>query len=292
MSVNYRHCYDLMQLGPDGSWEDLRKNYKHLVQHCHPDRFEQDPVAKEEAEIRLRELNSAYRMLADYHKSHHRLPFGKVSTHTNWQFQDTSDLERRDEQYHEARKWAVLNIVVSKWLILGIPIGLILLIFALLLSQYREGDAEVNLIEPESTAAAPQPTSTAVKSSSTFKYGDSRERVLKVQGAPTKMSEDTFFYGGSRVDFQEGYVVGWHIEDGSPLRVSGTFPRTTKSERLIDIGSSMEDVLAIQGEPVLKTDRRWDYGASFVEFSNGEVVGWYSSVLRPLAVAEPSRSKE
>ncbi len=292
MSVNYRHCYDLMQLSPDSSWEDLRKHYKHLVQRCHPDRFEQDPVAKEEAEIRLRELNSAFRMLSDYHKSHHRLPFGKVATHTNWQFQDTSDLERRDEQYHEARKWAVLNIVVSKWLILGIPIGMILLIFVLLLSKYQEGDAEVNAVETELVPPKPELTSAAAKFSSTFKYGDTRKQVLKVQGAPTRKSDDSFFYGGSRVDFQEGYVVGWHIEDGSPLRVSGTFPRTTKSERLIEVGSSMEDVLAIQGEPVLKTDRRWDYGASFVEFSNGEVVGWYSSVLRPLAVAETSRSEE
>jgi hypothetical protein len=280
-----------MQISPESSWEDLRKNYKHLVQRCHPDRFEQDPVAKEEAEIRLRELNSAFRVLSDYHKSHHRLPFGKVATHANWQFQDTSDLDRRDEQYQEARKWAVLNIVVSKWLILGIPIGAVLLIFVLLLSQYQEGDAEVNRIEPEFMPPTPELTSTA-KSSSAFKFGDTKEQVMKVQGTPTRISDDAFFYGGSRVDFQEGYVVGWYIEDGSPLRVSGTFPHATKSERLIEVGSSMEDVLAIQGEPVLKTDRRWDYGASFIEFSNGEVVGWYSSVLRPLAVAETSRSEE
>lgn len=288
MSVNYRHCYDLLQLNPDATWAALRKNYKHLVQHCHPDRFEQDPVAKGEAEVQLRELNNAYQVLSGYYKSHHRLPLGKAATHSDWQFQNTSGLESREEEYQAAKKWPVFNAVVSKWLVLGVPLGLIVLVFAFLLSQFNKGEAEVNEEEQHFPSGPLQPASSNAKADSTFRYGDSGKQVLAAQGNPTRMSGDSWFYGKSRVDFERGYVVGWHIED-TPLQASGIL--LGKEQKRIDVGMSMEEVLAIQGVPVMKSKRRWGYGASFIEFQNGKVVGWYSSVLRPLIVDEESRGK-
>ncbi len=288
MSVNYRHCYDLLQLNPDATWEDLRKNYKHLVQRCHPDRFEKDPVAREEAEVQLRALNNAYQVLSGYYKSHHRLPLGKAATHSGWQFQNTSGLESREEEYRAARKWSVFNAVVSKWLVLGVPLGLIVLVFAFLLSQFGKGEAEVNKEEGYLVSNTPQLAAAGAKPVSTFRFGDSRERVLAVQGNPTRISGDSWFYGKSRVDFKQEYVVGWYIED-TPLQTSGVLPG--KGQKRIDVGMSMDEVLAIQGIPVMKSKRRWDYGASFIEFHNGKVVGWYSSVLRPLIVDEKPRSK-
>ncbi|WP_456377112.1 DnaJ domain-containing protein [Thiolapillus sp.] len=289
MSVNYRHCYDLLQLNPDATWEELRKNYKHLVQRCHPDRFEQDPVAREEAEVQLRELNNAYQVLSGYYKSHRRLPLGKAAAHSDWQFQNTSGLESREEEYRAAQKWPVLNAVVSKWVVLGVPLGLIVLVFAFLLSQFSKGEADGNEEEQHIPSSPLQPASVAAKADSTFRYGDSSKQVLAVQGSPTRISGDSWFYGKSRVDFEQGYVVGWYIE-GTPLQASGTSPG--KEQKQIDMGMSMEQVLAIQGVPVMKSRRRWDYGASFIEFRNGKVVGWYSSVLRPLAVDEKSRSRK
>ncbi len=288
MSVNYQHCYDLLQLNPNATWEDLRKNYKRLVQRCHPDRFEQDPVAREKAGIQLRELNNAYQVLSDYYKSHRRLPLGKAASHSSWQFQNTSGLESREEEYRAAKKWPVLNAVVSKWLVLGVPLGLIVLVFAFLLSQFSKGEVEVNEEELLLPLSALSPVSVAAKADSTFRYGDSREQVLAVQGNPTRISGDSWFYGKSRVDFEQGYVVGWHIED-TPLQISGALPG--KERKRIYVGMSMEEVLAIQGAPVMKSRLRWDYGASFIKFQNGKVVGWYSSVLRPLMVDEKSRSK-
>ena len=59
-------------------------------------------------------------------------------------------------------------------------------------------------------------------------------------------------------------------------------------KKLVHLGSSAEEVLEIEGEPLMKTERRWDYGPSFIEFRRGKVISWYSSVLRPLTVDEKS----
>lgn len=70
------------------------------------------------------------------------------------------------------------------------------------------------------------------------------------------------------------------------VKVERGLPRDEKEP--IRIGSSAEEVLEIEGEPLMKMERRWDYGPSFIEFRRGKVINWHSSVLRPLNVDEQS----
>lgn len=51
---------------------------------------------------------------------------------------------------------------------------------------------------------------------------------------------------------------------------------------MLAVGMSPENVRAIEGEPMLIRDDRWEYGPSWIRFENGEVVDWYSSPLRSL----------
>jgi hypothetical protein len=44
---------------------DLRKAYRALVRRWHPDRFVSDPVGQVEASTRLREINGAFRVVAE-----------------------------------------------------------------------------------------------------------------------------------------------------------------------------------------------------------------------------------
>ncbi len=48
------------------------------------------------------------------------------------------------------------------------------------------------------------------------------------------------------------------------------------------VGSSKQEVLAVQGTPTELSDRMWKYGSSAVYFSNGVVTNWESSSLNPL----------
>ncbi|BAO45428.1 J domain-containing protein [Thiolapillus brandeum] len=296
MSVDYHRCYKVLQLDPGASWEELRKQYKHLVQHCHPDRFQGDATALGEVEANLRKLNAAYKALADYYKRNKHLPLDSVSKHTGWDFQDTSDLKRKGEQLQPARQWPVLKLPVSKWLVLAIPVLLVILVFSLL--AFQSADEEESTPPALAGEAVKADTgksgSTEKKPQSLFGYGDTWMTVLQVQGEPTSRKGDSWFYGKSRVDFKEGHVTGWVQKEGRPLHVHGKLPGESHAGkiRLIRLGDTKQKVLKLQGPPLMKSDRRWGYGPSFIEFRNGKVIRWHSSVLRPLAVDRPDARKD
>ncbi|HNR92310.1 MAG TPA: J domain-containing protein [Dokdonella sp.] len=60
----------------------------------------------------------------------------------------------------------------------------------------------------------------------------------------------------------------------------------------IHVGMRAEDVLRIQGEPVTRSEYRWEYGPSWIQFENGRVTTWYSSPLRALRIARTPPSPE
>jgi hypothetical protein len=55
-----RRAYAVLGLPPDASPRLVKRRYKELVRTWHPDRFARDPVGREEAEQRLREINLAF----------------------------------------------------------------------------------------------------------------------------------------------------------------------------------------------------------------------------------------
>ena len=290
MSVNYRRCYEVLQLDAGASWEELRKQYKRLAQHCHPDRYQENADALRAAEEKLRELNAAYKILADYHRQHKRLPLGGASSHSDWQFQDTSKLREREEQLRVERRWSFLDLPVSKWMVFALPGSVILLVIMFLFSHSgSDADVESTDFSQELPPSVVRGEISVQNEQRFFSYGDSWKKVVDVQGEPTAISGSTWFYGKSRVFFKDGHVVGWEHDGRNLLRVMGKAPGSEKGgeRRLIRLGNTKEDVLKIQGKPLMESDRRWDYGPSFIEFRDGKVVRWHSSVLRPLAVSEP-----
>ena len=70
-----------------------------------------------------------------------------------------------------------------------------------------------------------------------------------------------------------------HAQDAAtspPARLSVMQPAGLK------LGMRMQEVLGIEGEPVMRSDDQWDYGPSWIAFEKGRVSSWYSSPLRPL----------
>ena len=52
----------------------------------------------------------------------------------------------------------------------------------------------------------------------------------------------------------------------------------------IRVGMDSDQVVEIEGEPVMTGEDRWEYGPSWITFHCGAVLDWYSSPLRPLKV--------
>jgi hypothetical protein len=57
----------------------------------------------------------------------------------------------------------------------------------------------------------------------------------------------------------------------------------------LELGMDADAVRAIEGDPMLVGEDRWEYGPSWIRFEDGKVADWYSSPLRPLktATAQP-----
>lgn len=106
--------------------------------------------------------------------------------------------------------------------------------------------------------------------------GTTRDQVVEQLGNPTRASRNVFVYDSSEIYFRGDNVVGWRIDPASsPIHVK-LWPRTFVDPDLsvFGVGSSKDDVLAIQGTPTALTEDKFEYGGSEVYFKDDQVVGW------------------
>ena len=109
-----------------------------------------------------------------------------------------------------------------------------------------------------------------------FTIGSTKKEVLAVQGIPTAYSPDTFEYGRSKVFFVCEKVVGW---EDAPLWIHLKVqlrPGHAVDGRMhyFTIGSSRDEVLAVQGTPTGFSYNTFEYGTSKVHFRGGRVASW------------------
>ncbi len=276
---DYYRCYRVLGLKAGCRWEQARRHYKLLSQRCHPDRYPDDPQARLAAERRQRAVNLAMRMIADYYRKYGRMPI--------------PDRPRLRPPEPSADEGLGTGTTVSpppvrskrgrgRWLWMA------LLAVASLLWWFWPPTTE------KTAAVLPQPAVLARSSlklgmasgeEERFGFGDPPEVVRLVQGEPDAIKGDRWYYGRSIVYFENGRVAGWLNRAGAPLRADAERSPPSGMKR-IRIGSSHKEVLRIQGEPLFRSETRWDYGPSFIEFQDGKVSGWHSSPLRPLRVGK------
>jgi hypothetical protein len=58
--------YQILEIEPGASKEDIRQAYKDLAKVWHPDRFSNDPKLQQKAEEKLKQINAAYTFLKSY----------------------------------------------------------------------------------------------------------------------------------------------------------------------------------------------------------------------------------
>jgi outer membrane protein assembly factor BamE (lipoprotein component of BamABCDE complex) len=105
-----------------------------------------------------------------------------------------------------------------------------------------------------------------------FTVGSTKEEVLKVQGTPDHSSESLFLYGYSSVSFQRGRVTSWSDTDKN-LKVR-LVPAAAASRDFFTVGSTKDEVVALQGTPNNFSESLFLYGYSSVSFQGGRVTSW------------------
>ncbi len=119
-----------------------------------------------------------------------------------------------------------------------------------------------------------------------FTIGSSKDDVLAVQGTPSNISFNTWHYGYSSITFVNDKVSNYNnFSNNLKIRMA------SKSSNLnhFTIGSSKDDVLAVQGTPSNISFNTWHYGYSSITFVNDKVSS-YNNFSNNLKIRMASKS--
>ncbi len=290
----------------------MKRAYRDLAKVWHPDRFVDNPRLQKKATERLVEINIAYQELLVY--------FGqKDGAEKNFKHIVSNGSPSEDIHAHGTCPSADAPPIVHKrhgfgaWpvVLVGVAVVIAVAVLSYIDMKRKTEDRIVPLSIPISGKpgnsqvienSVPQKKASAIiklQGEKAYKFrkydrsiqkdfftlGSSKDEVLAVQGTPTQMSDNRWSYGFSYVDFEKGKVVNWYNSNLDPLRLR-MLPKKDPDEQkdFFTLGSSKDEVLAVQGTPTQMSDNRWSYGFSYVDFEKGKVARWYSSDENPLRV--------
>jgi hypothetical protein len=306
---DYSDYYATLGVTADTDWETLRANYRRLIGQWHPDRFSDDPATQRIAEERSKQIILAYQALETYRRDHGLLPpiepvggsegpsgpAHKVAPASGRSgFQVRSEMAKAGALVRESAKR-------GRWrrIALAFPALIVVLYLIQLRDELWAPDEDEPRDTPRITSASvptpqptrgttppPQPTpgtTPTPRPARGISTGSTLGEVYSIQGIPTWVEGETWHYGKSQIRFAQGKVIYWNEHPDNPLQIAGN-PFTHSREKHFNIGSTKDEVRAIQGAPVTETDAVWDYAPSRVYFERNRVIRWQESPLQPLRV--------
>ncbi|HLC41664.1 MAG TPA: J domain-containing protein [Methylomirabilota bacterium] len=286
MADDLDRYYEILGLTPGASPEEIKQAYRDLAKVWHPDRFSDNDRLQQKAEEKLKDVNKAYQRL----KSHRSRPKAVHQSGVR-----PPQIEPLGPGGHD--QWWTVHPPLDQATptrrsrSLGWPRVVAICCAAVLLASFTyylngRGGRMPSVSRVASSANAQQKVSeneqrNASPLSVPFRYftlGSTREEVMEVQGAPDNLFLDVLQYGGSEVFVQDGRVVGWN--NAYPRLKVRWLPATATTLSHFALGSTRDEVLAIQGTPDRFTSDSFHYGTSDVFFQHGRVVSWRNSFPR------------
>jgi curved DNA-binding protein CbpA len=262
---SFEDCYRILNSNPESSWNELRKSYKTKIQKCHPDRYEDNSTEKNIAETQIKELNKAYQQLSRYYRKNGALPeIEKPEFRPKPQSKSESTRQKPTRTKPESTHFtepgkssykkppAQKEAKSSKTVILaGITMVFITYIAIDSSTEIKSIKSEpvnsrqspnnkimtqpVNADKQITLDSSNKPDSDKDKSEKItlkpFTYGSTIGDVISAQGTPTRTDGDIWYYGESKVHFDEGIVRNWERRLGSPLNASISKPLKDEAEK-------------------------------------------------------------
>jgi len=248
----YKQCYKTLNLNPGCGWDQLRSAYKTQIQRWHPDKFEDGSAKKDAAQEKIKDLNKAYQYLSKFYKKNGFLPEIEPETEqekpATVKSQSTPATEAAssrpqtkpvsETKTKTASSTSQVNARPIKNAIIASIIVISLVYYALShltdnhdrniekssvrspdIHQYNKSSTEA--VENDSLnkdIAEEKKKTKARKNNKEFTYGSSIGEVIMIQGEPTKIEDNVWYYGDSKVYFHNGIVQSWERSMGSPLK--------------------------------------------------------------------------
>src|SRR5438874_1403962 len=152
--------------------------------------------------------------------------------------------------------------------------------------DFSEGKVEsyANVSRNLRVQISPVSDPTAARSRGYFTLGSGPDEVLAVQGTPTSVEGSRWSYESSSVEFSDRKLESYSNVAGI-LHVQVFPPGDLSAARLrgyFTLGSSQDEVLAVQGTPTSIEGNRWTYELSWIKFDMGKVESYsnFSGNLR------------
>ncbi|MGH7771197.1 MAG: J domain-containing protein [Candidatus Binatia bacterium] len=247
-------CYEVLGLKPGASIEKVKQAKRDLAKVWHPDRFPHDPRLQQMAQEKLKEINEAYEQLHSFYRSHRRRALNQYLTRRRERYGETSDSLSQVDKPPETDESAD-----TRW----VAVIMVVLLVRALSSQVMAPTKDTAASLEETPSVALSEGSAA----SSLGEGDHSQTVGKVPIKERSSFEDP--KDRNRVYTERGKPgTSW-----KPVVPSGHF----------GIGSTQDDVLAIQGEPSIRIGNTWHYKDFSITFSGGRLSG-YSHISKNLKV--------
>lgn len=272
MSIDYDRYYRALGAAPGCSWEELRRNYQHLVRRWHPD--QRPPTGKDDAlsDQRIKEITGAYRALSDYRRRHGALPGPPRQGAT---ITDTTATRRQPQASpgHATGAWREIEPTPAR----PAPVHLVFLAalgtLAVIAYLVAGGQGTLDIDDPvmASTVAEPAPPTSPPPY---VGLGSSMADVYRLHGRPSEETGEIWYYGDAKVHFANQRVIGWERHPSFPLRVDAYPSPNLPAQVTFTLGSTKHEVRAVQGLPLGEQSAVWDYGVVRVHFRDERVIGW------------------
>ena len=255
---SFDDCYKILLINPECSWEELRRAYKLQIKRWHPDRYDINSPEKQIAEDKVKYITAAYKQLFEYHRIHGTLP---VPARNNGQRQDEFHSNPKFDigENHQTSQNDTSNITSRSNPNLRFIIIFIIIcsfIYATFIQHSDDNISQLSqkpspiankstniqntnkedilfrkenasILTPEklnNSSISIDPSQKAIiakekkEDNAYFTYGSSIGDVINIQGTPTRVEGETWFYGESEVHFSNGTVLNWKRVSGSPLK--------------------------------------------------------------------------
>jgi hypothetical protein len=119
-------------------------------------------------------------------------------------------------------------------------------------------------MEPRQVAQGPAPAHITI--------GSTEDEVLLVQGTPTRIEQDRWYYGFAEIRFKDGRVREFDNYFGLlKVRVAPSENVSAARGNFFTVGSTPDEVLAVQGTPTGMLGNVWSYDFSYIFFRDGKV---------------------
>lgn len=281
---DYSRFYATLGVNPDTDWETLRGHYKRLIGQWHPDRFSGDTTSREIAEERSKQITIAYQALGNYRRAHGVLPPRTPVKDASAQGPEPHDPASSRVNTRVHAETGAMGAAISERANSRPGRGIALVLLAVAGALYLVVDRYGGKLEHQDPAATEAAAESPRPDLRWIWPGSTVGEVYAVQGVPTSTQGETWHYGKSQIRFAQGKVISWNQHPENPLRIARDQP-VQLQEGVFDVGSTKDEVRAIQGTPVTESETVWDYGPSRVHFKNNRVIYWEESPMQPLHVA-------